>query len=111
MIWDRAGFHQRPTSSELPEQIRLLPLPPYSPELNAIENLWDQVKLHISNKIFETLDAIELAIQEVIEPFWKSCERVWSLLGDNWLTRGVAAFLKEREGIGSPVQSRENSRI
>jgi len=103
VIWDRAGYHQGLASSDLPEQIRLLPLPPYCPELNAMEKLWDQVKRHIANKVFETLDAIEASIQEVLKPFWESPQRVWSLLGDNWLTRGVAAFLKQREGFESSV--------
>jgi len=39
MLWDQAGFH---TSKKLkvPKNITILPLPPYSPELNPAENLW-----------------------------------------------------------------------
>jgi len=38
MIWDGAGFHRsRPTSH--PDNITLVPLPAYSPELNPIEIL------------------------------------------------------------------------
>jgi hypothetical protein len=38
LIWDQAGFH---TGNDLkvPENITLVPLPPYSPELNPMENL------------------------------------------------------------------------
>ena len=99
VLWDQAGYHQAPEASQLPEQIRLLPLPPYCPELNPMEKLWDCVKRKVANEVWETLEAIEGAITEVLEPFWKSVDRVKSLLGDNWLTRGVAAFLEQRESF------------
>jgi hypothetical protein len=43
IIQDQAGFHPRLGDAGLPNRIHLLPLPPYSPELNPIEGLWDQV--------------------------------------------------------------------
>jgi transposase len=38
MIWDQAGFHTS-ASLQVPSNISLIALPPYSPELNPIENL------------------------------------------------------------------------
>jgi len=99
VIWDQAGFHQKADQHALPEQIRLLPFPAYCPELNPVEKLWDQVKREVSNAVWETLDSIEEAISKVLKPFWELVELVWSLLGDNWLTNGVSAFLKQREGL------------
>jgi transposase len=37
VIWDQAGFHPRPKAAALPARLHLLPLPPYSPELNPVE--------------------------------------------------------------------------
>ena len=99
VIWDQAGFHQKADQHELPEQIRLLPLPAYCPELSPIENLWDPVKREVSNAVWETLDAMEKAITKVLKPFWESSEHVISLLGNNWLTDGVSEFLKLRESL------------
>lgn len=45
MIWDRAGFH-RANDLKLPANITLIPLPPYSQELNGIENLWHYLRSH-----------------------------------------------------------------
>ena len=45
MIWDQAGFH-RAGELRLPENVTILPLPPYSPELNPIENLWHYLRSH-----------------------------------------------------------------
>ena len=36
VIQDQAGFHPRAGDAGLPDRIHLLPLPPYSPELNPI---------------------------------------------------------------------------
>ena len=99
IFWDQAGFHQKPDDPHLPKQVRVIPLPPYSPELNAMEKVWDAVKGHVSNAVWETLDAMESAITEVLKPFWEFPERVGSLLGDSWLTRGVSIFLELRKAI------------
>jgi transposase len=58
MIWDGAGFH---TSKQLrvPENISLVQLPAYSPELNPIENLWHYLGfLAVTNRIPRTAVAL-----------------------------------------------------
>jgi len=37
---DGAGWHQQGDKLTVPDNISLLPLPPYSPELNPQENIW-----------------------------------------------------------------------
>lgn len=61
MIWDGAGFH---TSKKLrvPENISIVQLPPYSPELNPMENLWHYWKSHYwSNRAYADYDELEEA--------------------------------------------------
>ena len=43
LIWDGAGFH---TGEDVvvPSNVSLIQLPPYSPELNPVENLWHYTK-------------------------------------------------------------------
>jgi transposase len=45
LIWDGAGFH---TGGDLvvPSNVSLIQLPPYSPELNPVENLWHYLRAH-----------------------------------------------------------------
>ena len=88
-------FHPEPSVHELPEQIRILPLPPYCPELNPMEKLWDQVQRSTSNAVWQTLDAIESEIVGVLKPFWQSVSRVRRFLGENWLARGVGDISHE----------------
>jgi transposase len=61
IIWDGAGFH---ASKQLivPKNVSLITLPPYSPELNPIENLWHYLKSHYwSNRAYDDYDALEQA--------------------------------------------------
>ena len=64
MIWDRAGFH---TSKQvkIPANVTLIPLPPYSPQLNPVEKLWQYLRTHYwSNRIYEDYDALRMAVVE-----------------------------------------------
>lgn len=85
IIWDGAGFHQKAGSHPLPERIHVLQLPAYSPELNPVEKLFDQLKDEIGNRLFATLDDIESAIARLLEQFWTSPAGVNSLIGQGWL--------------------------
>jgi transposase len=61
MVWDQAGFH---TSKKLntPANVTIVPLPPYSPELNPVENLWHYLRSHYwSNRIYADYDALRVA--------------------------------------------------
>ena len=59
MIWDGAGFHTSKTL-KVPANITPVQLPPYSPELNPIENLWHYLKSHYwSNRAYDDYGALE----------------------------------------------------
>lgn len=67
MLIDGAGWH---ISDELvvPPNITLVPLPPYSPELNAIERLWQFMRENVlSHRLFTDLEAI-----------FDACCRAWN---------------------------------
>lgn len=52
LVLDQAGWHKA-RALKVPENISLLYLPSYSPELNAIERLWDYLKSHhLSNRAY-----------------------------------------------------------
>lgn len=58
LIWDGAGFH-RSNDLVCPPNITLLCLPPYSPELNPVENLWHYLRSHHwSNQKYDTVDTL-----------------------------------------------------
>ena len=58
LIWDGAGFH---TGGDpvVPGNVSLIQLPPYSPELNPVENLWHYLRSHFwSNRLYADYDAL-----------------------------------------------------
>lgn len=61
LIWDGAGYH-RSDNLNMPENITPITLPPYSPELNPIENLWHYLRSHHwSNRKYDNYDALREA--------------------------------------------------
>jgi hypothetical protein len=44
LVCDSAGWHQRRKRLRVPDNITLLRLPAYSPELNPMENIWDYLR-------------------------------------------------------------------
>jgi hypothetical protein len=65
----------------VPDNVRLLPLPAYSPELNPVEKLGDMVKDAIANRLFTQLADLEAAILGELEPLRTGAHRVRQLLG------------------------------
>lgn len=52
LILDGAGWHSA-RALRVPDNITLLPLPPYSPELNPVENVWQYLKHNfLNNRVF-----------------------------------------------------------
>jgi transposase len=84
LIQDGAGFHLRDGDVRLPDNVRIVTLPAYSPELNPVEGLWDQLKDTLCNRVFERLADLETVLVEQLRRFWQDARRVRSLIFD-WL--------------------------
>ena len=88
LIWDQAGFH---TSGKIvvPDNIRLRSLPPYSPELNPVENLWHYLKSHHwSNRAHDDYDAMLDAAQDAWKRVCSIPERIKSICAAPYLAGG-----------------------
>jgi transposase len=54
LLLDQAGWHLSDKLT-IPENITLMPLPPKSPELNPVENIWQYMRDNwLSNRIFQS---------------------------------------------------------
>lgn len=62
VVCDGAGWHQQGKRLRVPRNITLLPQPPYAPELNPMENIWDYLRGNkLSRGIWDSYDAIVAA--------------------------------------------------
>ena len=87
VIMDQAGWHTT-SSIALPSNISILHLPPYSPELNAQENIWLYLKdTFLSNRVFATLDSITDACCDAWNALAGSPELIQSIGNREWLTK------------------------
>lgn len=84
LVLDGAGWHSS-TDLVVPPNISLLPLPPYSPELNPIENLWQFLRQNnLANRVFESYDAIVAVCCDAWNALLAMPERVASITSREW---------------------------
>ena len=67
---DRAKYHTT-ARLNLPENILLEPLPPYSPELDPMERIWEYIKEQIAWEHFKGLNDLSDRICEIIQSLTK----------------------------------------
>ena len=99
VIWDQAGFHPKPELHAVPARVHLLPLPPYSPELNPVEVIGDVIKDRIANTLWQTLEALEEALGEELRPIYESADRVRRLVSHPWLIEQVNVTATENSAV------------
>lgn len=88
LILDRAGWHVS-KRLEIPANITLLHLPPYSPELNCIERLWLYIKSHfLSNRVFNDYDHLLQAGTDAYRAIEPQRELLRSICATPWITPG-----------------------
>ena len=76
---DQAGWHQA-KDLILPENIRLIKQPPYSPEVNPVEHIWDDIReKYFHNRIFSSLDALTETLCEALNTLSNDPNRITSM--------------------------------
>lgn len=66
MILDNGAFHKA-KSLKIPQNIALIFLPPYSPELNPAELVWLQMKRKMTNKIYKTMEELKAELDKIVK--------------------------------------------
>ena len=70
MILDRGKFHQA-QKLKIPHNVALVFLPPYSPELNPIERLWEAIKTEMANELYPTMEALVERVASILNSYTK----------------------------------------
>ena len=65
LVLDNGRFHQA-KSLAIPDNVVLLFLPPYSPELNPIERLWQDMKVKLFTQTYKTLGDMQAKVTEIL---------------------------------------------
>ena len=91
MVVDNAGFH--PTKNmELPDNIFLLRIPPYNPELNPCEQVWQYIKNRFKNQRFETMDNLREWLHYAVNQMQE--QTIKSIIGNHHCLNAFYAVFK-----------------
>ncbi len=89
MVVDCAGWH-RSAALNIPSNIVLMKLPPYSPELNPVEHLWDDLReKSFGNLIFDSMKTLEKHLATALKKFEMEAERVKSIVAWPWIINAL----------------------
>lgn len=85
MIMDQAGWH-RSKQLKIPENMRLEWLPPYSPQCNPVEHIWDELREKwFINRVFRSLDSLEDTLVEALCDLENDKQKTLKLTGFDWI--------------------------
>ena len=85
VVCDRAGWHQTGGRLRVPDNITLLPLPSYAPELNPMENVWEYLRGNkLSRLVWDSYDAIVTACKEGWDFLINDPDRIRSIGHRDW---------------------------
>lgn len=90
VIYDGAGFHPKAGMHSLPEHVHVITLPPYSPELNPVEGLWDRLRDEVCNQAFDTLEPLQQQLTKAMESYWSDAAKTLGMV-HGWIRRTANA--------------------
>ena len=84
LVLDGAGWHSSPRL-RVPDNVSLLPLPRYAPELNPVENVWEYLRQNwLSHRVWDSYDAIVQACCDAWNMLMRMPERIASITTRAW---------------------------
>ena len=91
LVLDGAPSHR---SEEIvcPDNVDFLRLPAYSPELDPVERWFQEFRRALSNRIFETVELLQGALTDTLEPYWKDPVRLRRLAGFSWWMEAIESL-------------------
>jgi hypothetical protein len=90
MFLDGAGWHKA-HDLVVPSSMSLVPLPPYSPELNPAEHVWEYIRENeMRNLVFPDLDKVMDAVETSLHHLHGSPDLLRSMTAFPWIIESVA---------------------
>ncbi len=83
VVWDGAGPHRGKTLRGLPGA--RVGLPPYAPELNPAERVFEEVRRRVEGRVYATLADKQAEAEALLEELAADPERVRGLCGWDWV--------------------------
>jgi len=88
VVWDQARRHRGAAYEDV--KVHRIEQPPYSPELNPAERIFEYLRAKIEGKVYGTIAAKKAAVETELEILASDPEKVKSLAGWAWIKRSVS---------------------
>src|SRR5215211_2029959 len=75
-----------------PQNVNLLLLPAYSPELDPAERWFEEFSRKLSNRTFESVALMQEALTQTLTPYWEDSALLKRLTGYSWWVEAVEAL-------------------
>ncbi len=92
IVLDGAPSHRSSEQITHPENISLIMLPPYSPELDPAERWFEEFRRKLSNRTFETVALLQDALTQTLTSYRESPALLKRLTGYSWWVEAVEAL-------------------
>lgn len=84
LIWDRAPSHRDATVRAV--GLPLIEQPPYSPELNPVERVFEELRRGVEGVCYATIEDKVAAVETILAELDADPDRVRRLTGWHWIT-------------------------
>lgn len=84
MVMDGAPWHKAKKLQSF-ENIRVIHQPPYSPEVNPVEHLWEHIREnYLGNRFWDSIDSLEHTLSKALVEISQKTETIQNLVGFHW---------------------------
>lgn len=84
LICDGASCHS--DKLDIPSNIEIVKIPPYCPQINPSENMWEEIREKLfPNIVFNSMDAVEKRIMQACSFYQENKNIVQSITNFNWI--------------------------
>jgi hypothetical protein len=90
LVWDGASSHRDDAVRAV--GVPLIGLPPYSPELNPAERLFEEVRRRVEGHVYATLADKVAAVNTFLDELDADPARIRHLCGWDWITAAIASL-------------------
>ena len=85
MFMDQASWHKA-QELKIPQNMRLVWLPAYSPQCNPVEHIWDEIREKwFANKVFDSMDAVEDILMDALVTLENDKKKIAGIAGFDWI--------------------------
>ena len=95
VVWDGASGHRAPEVRRV--GLTLLAQPPYAPELQPAERVFEELRPLVEGKVYATLEEKVAAVERELQALAANPERMQRLAGWQWVEEAWAALPPDEE--------------